>query len=111
MVKYTRRFHAVVAMSALTLMVACGGDKKADTTLAADTALNRDLAMAGSDTAAQPALNDVPATGAKTTTPSSTKSTGTKTTTRTTTTTTTTKTPAPAPAPKMFGTGATLALS
>jgi hypothetical protein len=113
MVKSTGRVHAIIAMSALALMVACGGDKKADTTLAADTALNRDLAMAGSDTAAQPALNDVPATGATKTPTTTTKSTSTRSTsTKTSTpTSTTTKTPAAAPAPKTIGSGSTLALS
>ncbi len=36
-------------------------DKKTDDTLAQDTSLNRDLQMANADTAAQPALKDVPA--------------------------------------------------
>jgi hypothetical protein len=42
-------------------MGACA-DKKADS-LAEDTSLNRDLQMANQDTAAQPALQDVPTTG------------------------------------------------
>ncbi|HEU4878927.1 MAG TPA: hypothetical protein VFT21_05720, partial [Gemmatimonadaceae bacterium] len=43
-------------------------DKKSDDTLAQDTSLNRDLQMANQDTTAQPALQDVPATGTPTTT-------------------------------------------
>ena len=63
---------------ALTLALAAGAcstrDNKADT-LAADTALNRDLQMANRDTAAQPQLNDVPAATTPSTTPSRTSST------------------------------------
>jgi hypothetical protein len=89
MVKYTGRFRAPIALGAFLLLAACGGDKNnADSALAADSALNNDLAMAGSDTAAQPALRDVPATKAKTTPTKTTP----RTTTKTTTTTTTTKT-------------------
>ena len=94
MSKYTGRFSAPIVATALVLMAACGGDKsKSDSALAADTALNRDLSLAGKDTAAQPALTDVPATPAAGTT----KGTPTKTatTTRTTTTKTTTKTATP----------------
>lgn len=98
MTKYTGRFSLVVG--AVALMAACGGDKtNPDTALAADTSLNRDLALAGRDTAAQPSLTDVPATPAAgtatktptTRTPTKTSS-GTKTSTRTTTKTTPTKT-------------------
>lgn len=92
MVKYTGRFRAPIAVGAIVLLAACGGDKNnADSALAADSALNNDLAMAGSDTAAQPALRDVPAaTTTKTTTKTTpTKTTPTKTTTTKTTTTTT----------------------
>ena len=42
-------------------------EKKADTTLAADPALSKDLQLAGRDTAVQPALKDVAATPAATT--------------------------------------------
>lgn len=92
MTKYTGRFSLVVG--AAVLMAACGGDKSnSDTALAADTSLNRDLALAGRDTAAQPSLTDVPANPTSTGTAS--KSPATKTTTRTssgTRTTTPTKT-------------------
>jgi hypothetical protein len=50
--------RSVVTLAALAAMAACG-DKKADT-MATDTALNRDLAMAAADSAAQPKLQDVP---------------------------------------------------
>src|SRR5437867_2277649 len=91
MSKYTGRFGVPIVIGAALLLAACGGDKnKADTALASDTTLNRDLALAGKDTAAQPQLTDVPATkGAK----APAGGTGAKTSTRTKTTTTkTTKT-------------------
>jgi hypothetical protein len=63
MFKYTGRFTAPVVIGALVLLAACGGDRNnADSALASDTTLNRDLALAGTDTAAQPSLTDVPAT-------------------------------------------------
>ena len=90
MSKYTGRLS--MAIGAAVLLVACGGDRnKSDTALAADTSLNRDLALAGRDTAAQPQLTDVPAGGAAPTSGATgTKSpTTTKTSTKTTTKTTT----------------------
>jgi hypothetical protein len=82
MTKYMGRLY--VPIIAAALLAACGGDKnKADTALAADTTLNRDLALAGRDTAAQPQLTDVPATpagggAAKTTSKTPTKTTASK---------------------------------
>jgi hypothetical protein len=65
MTKYTSRLAVPIVVGLLTLVAACGGDRdQADTALAADTTLNRDLALAGRDTAAQPQLTDVPATPA-----------------------------------------------
>ncbi|AHG90372.1 hypothetical protein J421_2835 [Gemmatirosa kalamazoonensis] len=87
MSKYTRlRTPLLAALAALaTGAAACGGDRKNDA-LSQDTALSRDLAMAGSDTSAQPQLQDVPAnTPPATTTPP--------------TTTATAPAPAPTPAP------------
>ena len=85
MTKYTSRFGMPIVVGAVVLLAACGGDKnQSDTALAADTSLNRDLALAGRDSAAQPSLTDVPATSGskapatKTATKTSTKSTGTK---------------------------------
>jgi len=46
---------------ALVALAACSGEKKNDT-LAQDSTLNRDMQLANADTAAKPALNDVPAT-------------------------------------------------
>ena len=93
MTKYTGRFSVPIAATALVFLAACGGDKnKADTALAADTTLNRDLSLAGRDTAAQPALTDVPAAPAGGGATKSTTSTPTKTATKTTPTKTTTKT-------------------
>lgn len=77
MLKYTRRLGAPIALAAVTLLGACGSDaKKSDSTaLGADTTLNRDLALANRDTAAQPQLKDVPANtpAASTPKPSSSK--------------------------------------
>jgi hypothetical protein len=70
MSKYTGRL--LMPILAATLLAACGGDRSsADSALAADTSLNRDLALAGTDTGAQPSLTDVPAApaGAAKTTP------------------------------------------
>jgi hypothetical protein len=65
MSKYIRRLGAPFVMVAALAFSACSvSDSKSDTSLAADTALNRDLQMANRDSAAQPQLNDVPATPA-----------------------------------------------
>jgi hypothetical protein len=94
MFKLTGRL--ILPILAVSLVAACGGgDKKADSALAADSALNRDLALAGADSTKQPALADVPATPA-------TKTPATKTPTKTASTATKAKAPAPtktAPAP------------
>ena len=90
MTKFTGRIIAPILAAAF--LAACGGDKtNADSALATDTTLNRDLALAGQDSAAQPALTDVPAsptaskttpatkTATKSTTPTKTASGNTKT--------------------------------
>src|SRR5215207_4208744 len=65
MSKYTRRFGAPFALVAALSFSACTvSDSKSDTSLARDTALNRDLELANRDSAVQPQLNDVPATPA-----------------------------------------------
>ena len=65
MSKYTNRLGAPFVIVAALAFSACSvSDSKSDTSLAADTALNRDLQMANRDSAAQPQLNDVPATPA-----------------------------------------------
>ena len=64
MSKYSRRFGAPILIAALVSIAACGSDAKKgpDTTaLGKDSALNRDLALAGRDTTVQPQLKDVPA--------------------------------------------------
>jgi len=68
MSKYIARIAAPLALSLALIASACS-DKKSDDSLAQDTSLNRDLQMANQDTAV-PALQDVPATGAPTTSPS-----------------------------------------
>ena len=63
MTKYIRKFGAPLALTTVLAFAACTvSEKKADTTLATDTALNKDLALAGRDTTTQPALRDVPVT-------------------------------------------------
>ena len=65
MSKYISRLGAPFVMVAALAFSACTvSDSKSDTSLARDTALNRDLQMANRDSAAQPQLNDVPATPA-----------------------------------------------
>lgn len=69
MTNYIRRLGAPLVLSTVLAFVACkGSEKKADTTLATDATLGSDLALAGRDTAAQPALKDVPASPAGTAT-------------------------------------------
>lgn len=82
MPQYTRGAGLTAAV-ALIALAACGGGDAArkDTGLAADTALGRDLQLAGADTTAQPQLQDVPAGGAAAPAP-------------------VTSAPAPAPAPR-----------
>lgn len=63
MTKYIRGLSAPLALSIALVLTACTvSEKKSDSTLATDTALKRDLALANRDTTAQPALKDVPAT-------------------------------------------------
>lgn len=102
MTNYIRRFRAPLALCAALAAAACTvKDNKSDSTLAADSALNRDLQLANQDTSLQPQLQDVPATPAQpapaTSTPSGTPASR-PTTSRPSTTTsrpTTTKKPTP----------------
>ena len=65
MTKYIRRLGAPFVMGAALAFSACTvSDSKSDTSLARDTALNRDLELANRDSAVQPQLKDVPATPA-----------------------------------------------
>jgi hypothetical protein len=65
MTKYIRRFRAPLALCAALAAAACTvKDNKSDSTLAADSTLNRDLQLATQDTSLQPQLRDVPATPA-----------------------------------------------
>jgi hypothetical protein len=126
MVQYIPRLRASLVLSLALLAGACS---KKDDTAAADSALNSDIQLANRDTAAQPALTDVPAASAtnpapstaapRTTTPARTTTTRTPTTTtrRPTTTTTSsgnTVTRTPAGSAARIGTipaGATLSLA
>ncbi|HTE48011.1 MAG TPA: hypothetical protein VK636_22400 [Gemmatimonadaceae bacterium] len=67
MLKYTRRLGAPFVLASVVLISACSSDAKKgpdSTALGADTTLNKDLALAGRDTTAQPQLKDVPPTPA-----------------------------------------------
>jgi len=64
MSKYTSRITPLALTFALGVAACSKGDNKADTSLAQDTALSRDLQLATGDSAAQPQLKDVPATPA-----------------------------------------------
>lgn len=67
MTKYICRLGAPLVLSTVLAFGACKGtEKKVDTTLATDKTLGSDLALAGRDTTAQPALKDVPVTPAGT---------------------------------------------
>ncbi|MFN2567034.1 MAG: hypothetical protein ABR499_18710 [Gemmatimonadaceae bacterium] len=63
MAKYTRHLGAAAVLSAALTFAACdrGSGGGADSPLGQDSALNRDLLLAGRDSAAQPQLQDVPA--------------------------------------------------
>ena len=68
MTKHIRQLRAPLALCVALAVAACSvKDSKSDSSLARDTALNRDLALAGQDTTIQPQLRDVPATPAVTT--------------------------------------------
>jgi hypothetical protein len=63
MTKYIRQLRVPLALCAALAAGACTvKDNKSDSALARDTALSRDLALAGRDTAVQPQLRDIPAT-------------------------------------------------
>lgn len=112
MTQLTRRFGSPLLITLLLAGAACAKkDSNADSTLATDTALNRDLQMANRDSAAQPALNDVP-TNTTSRAPTSTKSTTSssssgRTTTTKSTTPTTTKTSSGNTVTRNTGTSAT----
>lgn len=61
MTNYIRRMTAPLALTLALGLAACSSDKPKDTALASDSALNKDLQLAGKDTMAQPALKDVAA--------------------------------------------------
>jgi len=58
---FKRRSGGASALALAIVLAACGGDQTQDNTLAQDSALSRDLARVGGDTAVQPELQDVPA--------------------------------------------------
>ncbi len=63
MSKYMQRARNLVALPAVVALVAFAGcnKEKANDSLAQDSTLNRDMALANADSTAQPALKDVPA--------------------------------------------------
>jgi hypothetical protein len=62
MTKHIRRIATPLALTCALFAGACKNDRGSqDTTLAADSSLNRDLSMAGRDSAAQPQLTDTAA--------------------------------------------------
>jgi Glycine zipper 2TM domain len=69
MSKYIRRFTPLALTVALGVAACSKGDSKADSTLAQDTSLNRDLQLATGDSSAQPQLKDVPPAEAAPSTP------------------------------------------
>jgi hypothetical protein len=76
MSKYIRRFGTPMIVAAFTFIAACGSNAKKgpdSTALGTDSTLNRDLALASRDTAAQPQLKDVPATTPEAPAPSTAK--------------------------------------
>lgn len=102
-----RRYAVAVGLAAAALLGACHSDNKSgDTTaLGADSTLNKDLALAGQDTSAQPQLKDVPATSATSPAPTSTSPSPAP---RRTTPAPRHTTPAPNPAPRTTPSGNTV---
>jgi hypothetical protein len=90
MVQYIPRLKASLLLSLALFAGACA---KSDNSAAADSALNKDIQLANRDTAAQPALTDVPAATATNPAPSTSARTTTTRTTTTRTPTTTTRKP------------------
>jgi hypothetical protein len=76
MPKYIRRVGAPIVLAAFTAFAACRSDAKKgpdSAALGTDSTLNRDLALAGRDSAAQPQLKDVPASTPAAPAPTATK--------------------------------------
>jgi hypothetical protein len=69
MAKYMSRLAAPLALGTALLLGACKSDASKQDTLASDSALNHDLALANQDTTKQPQLQDVPANPPSTSTP------------------------------------------
>jgi hypothetical protein len=100
--KYIRSFIPVLALAFAA--GACSTKDKTSDSLAVDTSLNRDLALANRDSAAQPQLQDVPSGTANTSTRTGTSSsTGSARTTTKTTTTTKPKTTSTTPSTTTSG--------
>jgi hypothetical protein len=99
--KYIRSFVPVLALAFAA--GACSTKDKTSDSLAVDTSLNRDLALANRDSAAQPQLNDVPSGAASTPTRTGSSSGRTAPRTSTTKTTTTPKTSGTTPSTTSSG--------
>lgn len=63
MAEYIRRISAAAVLGVALLAGACSGDgeRRADSALTQDSALSRDLLLAGADTSVEPQLQDMPA--------------------------------------------------
>jgi hypothetical protein len=105
MSKYIHRARALTALSGVAALLAIGAcsDKKSDS-LAQDSTLNQDIALANRDSAAQPQLSDVPATAAPTPAPAAAATAP-----RATTTPRSTPRPTPTPRPATTPTRSTTA--
>ncbi len=101
MTHYIRTVGTSLALSAAFTLAACTkADKsKADSSLARDSSLNRDLQLAGKDTTVQPHLKDVPAAPAAGAAPAMTTPKATTPAPRTATPAKPTRIPSPAPTP------------
>lgn len=99
--KYIRSFIPVLALAVAA--GACSTKDNTSDSLAVDTSLNRDLALANRDSAAQPQLQDVPSGTANTSTRTGSGSSGSATRTTTTRTTTTPKTSSTKPSTTSSG--------
>jgi hypothetical protein len=65
MIRHFSRAASRLVLSGAVVLAGCSVEKKPDSALANDSALNKDLQLANKDTTVQPALNDVAPSGTK----------------------------------------------